>query len=255
MKRVLLVMLACLLLGGVSEAVQTKVVVRAKARDAKFIGSTMAGALVVVKDAETGEILAKGFTTGGTGNTERIMVEPRKRGVPIADASSAGFETSIDISEPKLVTIEIFSPYGQRQSMTENSVQTWLIPGKNITGDGIIVEVYGFSVDVLSPQAHQMVKLSGNKLNIPVQANVVMMCGCPVKPGGLWDASRYDIEAIVKRNGKVVGTHPMSFAGKPNTFETNLDIVEDGTYEVTVFAFDPATGNAGIDRTSFMVTK
>jgi hypothetical protein len=255
MKRVLFVMLVCLLLGGVSEAVQTKVVVRAKARDAKFIGSTMAGALVVIRDAETGEILAKGFTTGGTGNTERIMVEPHKRGVPIADASSAGFETSIDISEPKLVTIEVFSPYGQRQSMTENSVQMWLIPGKNITGDGIIVEIYGFSVDVLSPQAHQMVKLSGNKLTIPVQANVVMMCGCPVKPGGLWDATKYDIEAIVKRNGKVMGSHPMSFAGKPNTFETNLDIEEEGTYEVTVFAFDPATGNAGIDRTTFMVTK
>lgn len=54
----------------ISEATQTKITVRAKAKDAKFIGSTMAGALVVIKDSDTGEVLAKGFTTGGTGNIE-----------------------------------------------------------------------------------------------------------------------------------------------------------------------------------------
>src|SRR5208337_2989519 len=116
MKKLMIIVLMTFLLGGISEGTETKITVRAKAKDAKFIGSTMAGALVIIKDSETGEILAKGFTTGGTGNTQKIMIEPVRRGVPVTDNSAAKFETSIDIAEPKFVTIEIYAPYGQRQS-------------------------------------------------------------------------------------------------------------------------------------------
>jgi len=113
MKKIVMIVLMTFLLAGVSEGTQTKITVRAKARDGKFIGSTMAGALVIIKDSETGEILAKGFTTGGTGNTQKIMLEPVRRGVTVTDDSAAKFETTIDLSEPKFVTIEIFAPYGQ----------------------------------------------------------------------------------------------------------------------------------------------
>jgi hypothetical protein len=175
MRATVLAILLSLLFGGISEGVQTKVVVRARSKDAKFIGSTMGGALIVMKDAETGELLAKGFTTGGTGNTRRIMTEPVKRGMPIADEETAKFETSVDITEPRLVTIEVLSPYAQRQSMTKNTTQVWLIPGKDITGDGIIINIYGFSVDIITPQAHEIMKLSDGRLTVPVRANVVMM--------------------------------------------------------------------------------
>lgn len=127
------VMLTPLLLGSIAEAAQTKVVVRAKAKDAKFIGSLM-GALVIIRDSETGEVLARGFTTGGTGDTRKIMVDPLKRGQPITDDATAKFEARIELSEAKLVTIEVLAPYGQRQSMTTNTVQIWLIPGKDVSG-------------------------------------------------------------------------------------------------------------------------
>jgi hypothetical protein len=51
----------------------------------------------------------------------------------------------------------------------------WLIPGKDITGDGIIINIYGFSVDIITPQAHEIMKLSDGRLTVPVRANVVMM--------------------------------------------------------------------------------
>jgi hypothetical protein len=254
-KRLLLIVLAFLLLAGVSQAVQTKVVVRAKAKDAKFIGSMMGGAFVVIRDSDTGEVLARGFTSGGTGDTRKIMMEPLKRGASIADQSAAKFEAVIDISEPKLVTIEVSAPYAQRHSLAKNSTQVWLIPGKDITGEGIIVDVYGFSVKVLSPRPHEMLGFDGQKITVPVRANVVMMCGCPVTAGGLWDANKYEVKALIKNNGRSVATIPLLYAGRPNTFEGDLEVTAEGSYEVTVYAFDPATGNSGVDMTTLMVRK
>jgi hypothetical protein len=253
MKKLLFGVLLLLFMVNVSEAVQTRLIVRARARDAKFIGTTMGGALVIIRNSDTGEIMAKGFTAGGTGDTGRIMVEPLRRGVPFAGKSAAKFEATVDIDEPTLVTVEVSAPYGQRQSLEKTSTQLWLIPGKDILGDGIIMEVPGFSVDLLTPQAHEMMKLSDGKLTVPLRANVMMMCGCPVTSGGLWDAAKYEVKAIVKHDGALSETVPLRFAGKTSTFEGNLEITKAGVYEVTVYSFDPVTGNAGVDKTTFMV--
>ena len=175
MTKLLFATVLLLAFAGISSAVPTTVTVRAKSKDAKFIGSSMGGALVVIRDAEDGEILAKGLTTGGTGDTQRIMVEPAKRGVTVSDASTAKFEATLDISEPKFVTIEVSGPMGQKQSIAKSTTQVWLLPGKNIAGDGIMVEVPGFSVGLLSPKAHETFKLSGEGIIVPVRANIVMM--------------------------------------------------------------------------------
>jgi len=158
-----------------ANASDTKLVVRVKSKDAKFIGTSMGGTLVVVKDAVTDEILAKGKTLGSTGNTKRIMIEPHKRGEPLADEKTAKFETTIDIEEPRLVTIEAYGPLSQRQAMILTSTQVWLIPGKPIDGDGVMLEISGFAVDVLQPQTHAFFKLENGKATIPITLNLTMM--------------------------------------------------------------------------------
>jgi hypothetical protein len=168
---ILLVILTGIFFFGISEAVQTKLVIRAKSKDAKFVGSKMGGATVVVTNSETGKVLAEGLTTGGTGNTQKIMIEPKTRFGQIAEGA-AKFETSIDIDEPTLVTIDVAGPYAHRDNMIKSSTQMWLIPGKDIVGEGIIIEVPGFSIDAGSiGQA----KLVDNKAVIPVQARIVMI--------------------------------------------------------------------------------
>lgn len=157
---------------GTAEAVQTKLVVRAKSKDAKFVGTSMGGAHVLVKDSKSGKILAKGLTEGATGNTTKIMINPKTRYSRITDANTARFETSIDIDEPALVTIEVEAPYGLRPNTIKSSTQVWVIPGKDLTGEGVTIEVPGFSVTSSAPQA---VKLSNNKADIPVQARIVMI--------------------------------------------------------------------------------
>jgi len=175
MRKLFFTAVLLLAFAGLSSAVPTTLTVRARSKDAKFIGSSMGGALVIIRDAETGEILAKGLTTGGTGDTQKIMVEPVKRGTQISDANTAKYEATLDISEPKFVTIEVSGPMGQKQSIAKSTTQVWLLPGGNIGGDGVMVEVSGFSVGLLAPKTHETYKLSGGGITVPVRANIVMM--------------------------------------------------------------------------------
>jgi hypothetical protein len=159
MKKLVLVILLSLFIipeAVLGQAQETKLVVRAKAKDAKFIGSSMGGAFVVVKHAETGEILAKGKTAGSTGDTQQIMNTPKTRDLQLSTQGAAKFETTLQLDEPTFVTIEATAPYAQAQSHVTSSTQLWMIPGKDITGDGVLLEIPGFAVDVLSPQAHEV---------------------------------------------------------------------------------------------------
>ena len=71
-------------------------------------------------------------------------------------------------------------------------------------------------------------------------------------PGGLWDSTKYEIKAMVKRNGKVIDTMPLAFAG-PSTFKGGLKVDRAGKYEIIVYAFDPLTGNSGVDKMTVLV--
>ena len=59
----------------------------------------------------------------------------------------------------------------------------------------------------------------------------------------------------MKLNGAVAETTSLAYANKPSAFEGNLNITKEGTYEVTVYSFDPATGNSGANKIIFTVTK
>jgi hypothetical protein len=173
MKKTLLMFLiaSSLVAYGTAEAVQTKLVIRAKSKDAKFVGTKMGGARVVVRDSETGKVLAEGLTSGGTGDTRKIMLEPKTRFGSIARGAAA-FEASIDIDEPRLLTIEVEAPLIYKDNMIKSSTQIWAIPGRDITGDGIVVEIPGFAIDARAPET---VNLTGGRAVIPIEASIVMI--------------------------------------------------------------------------------
>lgn len=232
---------------------ETRVVVRARTKDAKFIGTSMGGAQVVIRRADTGEVLASGTTSGGTGDTTRIMVEPHVRGKRITDDATAAFEARLELAEPTFATIEVTGPLGQPRAAAQATVQSWLLPGRHVTGDGIVVEIPGFAVRVEAPRARDIVRREAGAATVPIGATVVMMCGCPTTPGGMWDAARYEVRAVVKRDGRPAGDFALAPGPAASSFVGTLTAGEPGTYEVTVSAFDPATGNAGVDRVEFEV--
>jgi hypothetical protein len=246
--------LAALFGPSLAAAEPTRIDVRVISKGAKFVGTSMGGVLVVIRDAETGEQLARGVTRGGTGDTARIMSASLRHHDPVATPDAAVFGTTLDLAEPRPLEVSAFGPLAQRQAANRVSQTMWVVPGRHVTGgDGWLLELPGFSVDVLEPPAHE--KLGGETTAVTVRANVTMMCGCPVEPGGLWDASRFDVRAHVIRDGRSVAEVPLRFAGETSQFESEVEIREAGSYEVVVFAHDPANGNTGLDRTTFEVER
>ncbi|WP_424495295.1 hypothetical protein [Salinimicrobium sp. GXAS 041] len=223
--------------------------IRTKSKDAKFIGSSIGGAKVIVRDAVTGEILDQGTTTGSTGNTNKIMKEPLTRNKQLTDDNTAGFLAELEIEEPAFVTVEVIAPINKKQASVTSSTQLWVIPGKDITGDGIVLEVPGFVVDILSPQTHERI---ASENEVSISANIVMMCGCPITEGGIWDSNQYEVKALVSKDGENLQEVELEIQEKPSTFSAKVNLSK-GNYEITVYAFDSVTGNTGVDKTNIII--
>ncbi|WP_312301672.1 hypothetical protein [Chryseobacterium sp.] len=248
------ILIAAFLFGNLMvSATETKVMIRAKARDAKFIGTSLGGAHIIVRNKLNRKILAEGNTAGSTGNTDLIMKTPKIRGNSIADEQTGGFIANIDIDEPTFVNIEVISPLNSRQAQATVTTELWLIPGKDILGEGIILEIPGYIIDILKPRTHQYIALNTIKDKpFQFQANIVMMCGCVIDKGGIWNSDEIEVKGILKKDGKVIKNVDMSLVST-NLFEGNHPINAPGNYELILYAYDKKTGNTGVDKVNYVV--
>ena len=156
-----------------AEKIPTKIVVRVVSMDAKVIGSGVGGALVRIKNLETGEILAQGKQEGGTGDTDRIMVQPRRRGEAIYGTPAAAlFQAEIPLSKPTQIEIYAEAPLGYPQALQKETKTLMLIPGKDILGEGVLIELQGLIVNILEPVP--AMGLNGGN-NVTVKAEVRML--------------------------------------------------------------------------------
>ncbi|HSG09859.1 MAG TPA: hypothetical protein VLA36_15975 [Longimicrobiales bacterium] len=241
-KTIVLVIAAVLAPPLSGQAVPTKLLVRVLAHDAKIIGSGVGGARVTVKDAHTGVVLASGIQEGGTGSTDVIMRAPWTRGATLFDVEGTGsWLTTLDLSEPTWVEVVAEGPLGFEQSVQRGSKTLLMVPGVDVVGEGLIVEVNGFTVVIESPEAE-----AGQA--VEVRAKVTMLCGCPTEPGGLWDTHRFQVLARLVRGGRTVVEAPLAYAGETSTFGGVLAAPEPGDYELQVLALDPARANNGMAR-------
>ncbi len=229
---------------GGPQAVTTRVMIRVVSRDAKIIGSGVGGAMVRVANAQTGELLAEGKQGGGTGETTLIMSTPHARGMTVYDTEgAAGFLAELSLSEPTIVNISAVGPLGHPQAIQSASKQMLLMPGGHIEGDGVILELHGFVVEILQPEP--LVPAAGT---LGIRARVRMMCGCPLTPGGMWNADRIAIEARLWADGKIVARSALAFAGQESLFSGKLAVPASQSWrdlELEVVASQPDTQNFG----------
>jgi hypothetical protein len=142
-----------------AEKVLTKIIVRVVAKDAKVIGSGVGGAFVRIKNLETGEVLAQGKQEGGTGDTERIMIQPRRRGETVYGTSGAAFfQAEIPLDRPTQVEINTEAPLAYPHAIQKGSKTLTLIPGKHVLGEGVIIELDGLIVNILRPGPKETLK-------------------------------------------------------------------------------------------------
>jgi hypothetical protein len=177
---------ACLFapcLFGQSNAKETKIMIRAVARDAKVIGEHVGGARITVRDVSTRQVLAEGVQQAGTGDTNLIMSKPRTRGATVYNTQDAsGFLAVLNLDRPTVVEVTAEGPLGNSQATQRTSKTLLLVPGEDVLGEGILLEIHGFIVTPLAPLADAKVA-AGSPLE--VRATVTMACGCPIEPGGV----------------------------------------------------------------------
>lgn len=248
MRRFLPCILAVLLLVALpahaqSSATPTTVVVRAVANDAKLLQDPVGGAQIIIRDANTGTVLAEGIQTGDSGSTDKIMRQPHERGATIYDVPGAAkYEATLNLNRPTRVHITAEGPLDYPQAVQRARTSVLLIPGKDVTGDGITLTLNGFIVELLSPSN---LDVSPGE-TIGVRSRVRMLCGCPTEPGGMWDASRYDIRAqLVNGGGEVVSETELAFTGTTNEYEGELLVPQEAS-TIRVFAADPDRVNFGM---------
>jgi len=231
---------------------QTQITVRVIAKDGKFLGADIGGSLITIRDVQTGELLAKGTTAGGSGNTTEIMQTPRLWSQPIPTDSASAFTARLDLDEPCLVEVTAYGPIGGLQSAHKVSATQWLIPGKDVTGgDGLMLVMPGLLVQVLEPATHT--NLASVPAAIDFAANVTMMCGCPIGPGAVpdWSENNFEVCAQIKTNGAVVANVKLEYAGQLSLFKGSYTVTDEGFYEVIVYAYQPSNGNTGLGRVTF----
>ena len=220
------------------------------ARDAKLIGSSVGGATVTITDVATGRVLARGPHQGGTGDTRRIMVEPHVRGAPLFDTpGAAGFVAEIAIPEPTVVEIAATGPGNPADAATRASKTLLLIPGHDITGDGVVLELHGFRVEFLDETPGRATPGTP----FPAAVRVTMMCGCPTEPGGMWNADAFEILARLLDGDRVIAQAPLTFTGTTSQYRGSLTPPEAGTFLLEILAVDTGTANAGRARREIVV--
>ena len=196
--------------------------------------------------------MAKGVTAGTTGDTNRIMRKEQRRHSPVSTPDAAVFRTELDVDGPTRIEIVAEGPLAYPRSMSRVSVTQWLVPGKHVTGgDGVVLELPGFVVAVLEPLPDQ--KLVGVPQKVRLTVHVAMMCGCPIEPGGIWDAEKLEVVAMLTRDGAPAERVPLRYAGSTSRFEASVELDAAAEWDVTVYAYDPANGNTGVDRTKIVV--
>nr|WP_320051296.1 hypothetical protein [uncultured Desulfuromonas sp.] len=231
-------------------ATETRLTVRAKAHDAKFIGTSMGTVDVSIYALPGHQLLASGAISGGTGDTDILLKKPIARNQTISTQNAAAFQTTLDINTPTQVEIVVNGPLVAGQSATKQSKTIWLIPGHHLDGDGIIFEFYGLVVQSQSPFPNQSFKVGEA---VSLQAFITMMCGCPVQADSLWPADQFTAEALIRNDSDQQWRIPLTFSGKTGLFSATWRAPAKGAYQVIFSASEDHQNNHGVAFSGFSV--
>jgi hypothetical protein len=223
------------------------VVVHVVTHDAKLIGSAVGGVRVSVREAATGRELASALHLGPTGDTKRIMQDPRTRGDSLfAGREGARVEATLPLAVPTVVDIIAEGPVDYPDQLVSTTKRLLLVPGRDVTGDGIVLEMHGYVLDVLAPDTTAAVA-SGSQ----VRARVRMLCSCPTEPTGLWRVE--ELTARLWQGNAIVGSVPLTYAGETSTYRAALPRVPAGRYTLEIVAASPKSATFGAVRRTLTV--
>jgi hypothetical protein len=245
--------------------IPTQIDVRVLAKDGKYLGDDIGGSLITIHDVHTGELLARGTTSGGSGQLDLMTICLKRSEVLPVDGASV-FTATLDLDRPRLIKVTALGPLAAQLSANTASLTQWVYPGKNITGGekggGFFLEIPGLVVQILNPPTHYLPQTAPR--HIEIRANVTMMCGCPIGIGHPpWHPDQFEVMAVIKQGEYSYLEIELKYdedapLGIPSQFVNKWKVPQNDSgqpqiYEITVSAFQQRTGNTGVDKATAII--
>jgi len=233
----------------------TTVLVRVVAHGAMVLGRDVGGARVTITDVATGRILATGLQQGDSGDQNQIMRTPRMMEEPIySSRPSAAFTATLDLQQPTFVEVSAEGPLAYPAALQKATKTLILIPGQNLTHDGIVLHLYGYLVEINQPKPQESLIA---KEDITLRASVRTLSGSAVRPHGDWDSRKILIYGEILVGDRIVERLQMFYDEASRTFQAPFFVppptdAPDGI-TLRVVAADPAGGNFGVDQATFAI--
>lgn len=233
----------------------TMVLVRVVAHGAMVLGREVGGARVKIIDVATGHILATGLQQGESGDQNQIMRTPHLMEEPIySSRPSAAFTATLELQKPTLVEISAEGPLAYPAALRRTSKTLLLIPGQDLTQDGIVLHLSGYLVQIERPKPRDALIA---KDDVKLRASVRTLSGSLVRPHGDWDSRKIRIYGEVLIGDRVIERLQMFYDEGSRTFEAPFFVppskeAPDGL-TLRVIATDLSTGNSGMDQANYTV--
>ena len=233
----------------------TTVLVRVVAHGAMVLGRDVGGARVTITDIGTGRILATGLQQGSSGDQNQIMRTPCMIGEPTySSRPSAAFTAALDLQQPTLVEVSAEGPLAYPAALQKASTTLLLIPGQNLTHDGIVLHLYGYLVEIDQPKPQETLIA---KDDITLRASVRTLSGSVVRPHGDWDSRKVRIYGEILIGERIVERLQMFYDDASRTFQAPffVPLPTDAPDGITlrVIAADQAGGNFGVSHATFAI--
>ena len=233
----------------------TTILVRVVAHGSMVLGKEVGGARVTITDVASGRILATGLQQGEAGDQNQIMRTPHLMEEPLySSRASAAFTTTLELTHPIQVDIEAEGPLAYPASSQRVSKRIWLIPGHDLTNDGIVLTLYGYIVQIEHPKPGQPLIA---KDDVMLRASVRTLSGALVRPHGDWDSRKVHIYGEILIGDRIVERLQMFYSGEKAGFEAPffVPLLKDAPDGITLraVAADPASGNFGVGQAKYPV--
>lgn len=238
-----------------NDPTSTTILVRVVAHGSMVLGKEVGGARVTITDVASGRILATGLQQGEAGDQNQIMRTPHLMEEPLySSRASAAFTTTLELTRPILVDIAAEGPLAYPASAQRVTTRMWLIPGHDLTNDGIVLTLYGYIVQIEHPTPGQPLIA---KDDVMLRASVRTLSGALVRPHGDWDSRKVHIYGELLIGDRIVERLQMFYSGERALFEAPFFVplaqhAPDGI-TLRAIAADPASGNFGVGEAKFPV--
>jgi hypothetical protein len=233
----------------------TTILVRVVAHGAMVLGREVGGARITITDVDTKQILATGIQQGEAGDQNQIMRTPHLMEEAVySSRPSAAFTTTLELRRPTLVEIAAEGPLGHPASLRRVTKTVVLIPGQDLTSDGIVLQLYGYLVQIEHPKPGEPLIA---KDDVKLRASVRTLSGTSVRPHGDWDSRKIRIYGELLIGERIVERLQMFYSSDTGGFEAPFFVPRDKDapdgITLRVVATDTATGNSGVGTANYSV--